>query len=803
MDVLNKFVNTVSSTVSQLSSVLPGNPVSKDFEIGEHIASAGPGLCWKVYKGTKRSTKQSVSVFVFDKNQLKYIKEDRDAILEVLKRGVIQLTKIRHPRVLTVQHPLEESRDSLAFVTESVLASLANYLGNYSNMPSPNESTQFPSLHEIEIKYGLMQLMEGLQFLHTDVKMIHRNICPESVVINNENCWKIFGFDYCCLLTVDQDTGKVGGTEQSAYIQVNRVSLLQPILDYSAPEWIIDSQQFCSSDVYSLGVLIYSIHSANKKPFKLFGTNLETYKAFAMDLKFGKYPQLTCIPSGIVDNVRLMLHYNPDTRPNLYELLKISYFDDFGVKTLSYLESLYQWDNLQKSKFFKGLPQILEKFPERLNRKQILPCLIKEFVNATMIPFVLPNVLLIAQNCPSQTEYLADIQRHLLPIMKIEQPIHILLIFMQNMELLIKLSTLQVIKNDLLSLCNRALECDVKEIQELCLNILPTMATHIDYAVLKNAIFPRLKKMCLTTQNSSVKVNSLICLGKLLEYFDKWFALDEIIPFLTQIPSRDPAVMMAIIGIFKLIMSHKKLGMTKEIMASKVIPFLVPLSIENGLTMQQFNAIMAMVKEIISTIETEHRARLEQLNSVRQDTKSIDGSSAPQSFPEFNLNDFKSSCLNDDKSAAQPAKNVNEVLLPSSMSMPSIAAAKPTPQMKNLTSTLKTNSITASPSFPTQLASNVTTMARSSNIPAAQSSLNLSNSNFLSGLGQISNAPKSVPMNQMMASTPFISSGPFQNSANSLSTLSPMIPNQSNATKKNGQDNTVALSAQEINDFLS
>lgn len=43
MDVLNKFVSTVSSTVSQLSSVLPGNPVSKDFEIGEHIASAGPG----------------------------------------------------------------------------------------------------------------------------------------------------------------------------------------------------------------------------------------------------------------------------------------------------------------------------------------------------------------------------------------------------------------------------------------------------------------------------------------------------------------------------------------------------------------------------------------------------------------------------------------------------------------------------------------------------------------------------------------------------------------------------------------
>lgn len=125
-----------------------------------------------------------MSVFVFDKNQLKHIKEDRDAILEVLKRGVVQLTKIRHPRVLTVQHPLEESRDSLAFVTEPIVASLGNYLGNYANMPSPTESTQFPALHEIEIKYCLMQVMEGLQFLHTDVRMNHRNICPESIVIN-------------------------------------------------------------------------------------------------------------------------------------------------------------------------------------------------------------------------------------------------------------------------------------------------------------------------------------------------------------------------------------------------------------------------------------------------------------------------------------------------------------------------------------------------------------------------------------------------------------------------------------------
>lgn len=43
MDVINKLYSSVSNTVSQLSSVLPGNPITKEFDIGEHIGSAGPG----------------------------------------------------------------------------------------------------------------------------------------------------------------------------------------------------------------------------------------------------------------------------------------------------------------------------------------------------------------------------------------------------------------------------------------------------------------------------------------------------------------------------------------------------------------------------------------------------------------------------------------------------------------------------------------------------------------------------------------------------------------------------------------
>ena len=73
----------------------------------------------------------------------------------------------------------------------------------------------------------------------------------------------------------------------------------------------------------------------------------------------------------------------------------------------------------------------------------------------------------------------------------------------------------------------------------------------LDYQAMKNALLPRIKKLCITTTLLSVRVNCLICIGKLLTNLDKWLVIDEILPMLQQIPSREPAVVMGIIGEFK------------------------------------------------------------------------------------------------------------------------------------------------------------------------------------------------------------------------------------------------------------
>ena len=56
--VLNKLKSTVTKVTADVTSAVMGNPVTREFEVGRHIASGGPGMSWRIYNGIKKSTKQ-------------------------------------------------------------------------------------------------------------------------------------------------------------------------------------------------------------------------------------------------------------------------------------------------------------------------------------------------------------------------------------------------------------------------------------------------------------------------------------------------------------------------------------------------------------------------------------------------------------------------------------------------------------------------------------------------------------------------------------------------------------------------
>lgn len=63
------FVHTQMDVVfnklkTKVSSALPGNPLTREYDIEKQIGQAGPGLLWKLYSAKKRSTQQVSNMYI-------------------------------------------------------------------------------------------------------------------------------------------------------------------------------------------------------------------------------------------------------------------------------------------------------------------------------------------------------------------------------------------------------------------------------------------------------------------------------------------------------------------------------------------------------------------------------------------------------------------------------------------------------------------------------------------------------------------------------------------------------------------
>lgn len=186
------------------------------------------------------------------------------------------------------------------------------------------------------------------------------------------------------------------------------------------------------------------------------------------------------------------------------------------------------------------------------------------------------------------------------------------------------------------------------------------------------------------------------------------------------------------------------------------------------------------------------------------------------SFPAFNLEDFQSSCLNTASSSV--STKPDEILMPSSMSMPTITPPKLTNEPKQLP-VLSSTTIPPSMSFPAQLQhqqhqqqqKQIQPNLSFNKLGSTSLTSNLMNgtSSPLSNQSSQSNSNK-IPMGQMVKSPQNTFASSFGNNlmghnSNYSALNSNNLGNATGSGNKNGTSNnkSISLSAQEINDFLS
>ncbi|ESN90740.1 hypothetical protein HELRODRAFT_166443 [Helobdella robusta] len=135
--------------------------------------------------------------------------------------------------------------------------------------------------------------------------------------------------------------------------------------------------------------------------------------------------------------------------------------------------------------------------------------------------------------------------------------------------------------------------------QEAALNTYPAMESYLDDSIIRRSILPKAKNLFL-------KATSMVI-------------LDEVLPFLIEIQCSDVDIAMSIVdikaythvhlytapAIYKHLLSDRKFGLTHNLLATKVMPSLVPLTVYPGLSIYQFNSLMTLLHDMLAQIEQE------------------------------------------------------------------------------------------------------------------------------------------------------------------------------------------------------
>ena len=168
-----------------------------------------------MYDGKKKSTGKAVSVFIFERKSLDphsgvlggrsggaSLKKLHDEVIARVKKESNLLARLRHPSILELAEPIEDTRSGgLMFATEPVTASLSGLLqekddqeriGGVGGRPSRyvveeadgQRRRRELEIDELEIQKGLLQIAQGLEFLHESAGLVHGNLTPDAIFVN-------------------------------------------------------------------------------------------------------------------------------------------------------------------------------------------------------------------------------------------------------------------------------------------------------------------------------------------------------------------------------------------------------------------------------------------------------------------------------------------------------------------------------------------------------------------------------------------------------------------------------------------
>ncbi|KAI0155266.1 ARM repeat-containing protein [Xylariaceae sp. FL1272] len=653
--------------------------INSNYTVSQTVSSTAGA--WKIYDATKKSTKKPYSVFVFEKKSLdahgsslsrstkSAFARATDEVVERLKKEASSLAKLRHPSVLELVEPVEETRGGgLQFVTEPVTTSLASLLQEKDEQErGGGRSGRFASedpdgirrrrgeveIDELEIQKGLLQVSKALEFLHEHAGLIHGNLTPDSILINAKSDWKISGLAFC---SPPENSSKPTSIQPVSLSEMLNLDPRLPRhvqlnLDYTSPDFVLDNNLTSSADMFSLGLVCIALYNfPHKSPIESSGS-ISAYKRIftsssTVPSASNDFLSKRTLPRDLSNNVlpRLITR-RPAQRMTAKEFQESEYFDNIFVSTIRFLDAFPAKTPGEKASFMRGLNKVLKEFPKSVMEKKVLPALLEELKDKDLLPLILKNVFKILELLSTSRRAFGDKVRPKLKEIFVDNAKQTqekdtardsgLMVVLENMALIANNSSGKEFKDDVLPIIMAATESPTPSLVDAALRSLPVVLPVLDFSTIKNELFPVIASVFSKTNSLAIKVRGcrafvILCGGTNeassaddgLDGFgpdkkktssssalDKYTMQEKIVPLIRAIKTKEPAVMMAGLDVLRVVGDNAD----ADFIAMDILPILWSMSLGPLLDLKQFQRFMDQIKSLSRKVEDEQMKKLQEL----------------------------------------------------------------------------------------------------------------------------------------------------------------------------------------------
>ncbi|KAF3054974.1 Protein kinase domain-containing protein ppk32 [Daldinia childiae] len=657
--------------------------INSNYSISQTITStAGP---WKIYDAKKKSTGKTYSVFVFERKSLEShggslgrsgaaaFKRSVDEVVERLKKEASSLARLRHPSVLELVEPVEETRGGLQFVTEPVTTSLASLLQEKDDQEKVGgvggRSSRYVTedsggtrrrrdleIDELEIQKGLLQISKALEFLHENAGLVHANLTPDAVLINSKSDWKVSGLAFCSPPEGSSKPTSVQPISLSETLNLDpRLPRhVQINLDYTSPDFVLDNNLTTSADMFSLGLLCVALYnSPHRSPIESNGS-ISAYKRLftsssTVPSSGNGFLSKRPLPRDLSAHVlpRLITR-RPAQRMTAREFQESEYFDNILVSTVRFLDDFPAKTPNEKAQFMRGLNKVLPSFPKSVMEKKVLPALLEELKDKDLLSLILQNVFKIMDLLPSSRRAFSEKIRPRIKEIFVVNAKQLqekdptrdagLMVVLENLNQIAGNSSGKEFKDDVLPIVLVAIESPTPSLVDAALRGLPVILPVLDFSTIKNELFPIVAAVFSKTSSLAIKVRGcrafvILCGGtnesssaddgldgispekkktSSSSALDKYTMQEKIIPLIKAIKTKEPAVMMAALDVLRVVGDNAD----ADFVAMDILPILWSMSLGPLLNLKQFRSFMDLIKSLSRKVEEEQMKKLQELSVV-------------------------------------------------------------------------------------------------------------------------------------------------------------------------------------------